>query len=76
MAETDTNFVTLLTPLGPGGLAAVRVFGGGALSLLRKLAVPERAGGLPATADRMTLVRVVDPGTGETIDQAIVRVLP
>ncbi len=82
--------VCLLTPLGQGGLAAVRVFGPGANEIIGRLLAPQSAAGLPTDPARLGLVRVCDPATpgrspafpgqsppgGEQIDQGIVRPLP
>jgi tRNA modification GTPase len=76
MGNANASFVTLLTPLGAAGLAAVRLFGPGVGDLVGRLFVPDRGGDLPTDTARLTLGRVVAPDTGEQIDQAILRLLP
>ena len=76
MTETIAPFtVCLLTPLGSGGLAAVRLFGPGAAGVLARLFQPDHQP-MSGQAGRLALGWVIDPASGERIDQAMARFLP
>ena len=69
MSSTD-SIVALSTPPGRGGIGVIRVSGPDALSALRRM-----TGGEPETEPQpnyMNLRAVVDPFSGETLDQALV----
>ncbi len=64
--------VTLLTPLGEGGLAVVRLAGAGAAGVVEQIFQPHSDG----PPGRLRLGRVVDPISGEVIDEGIASPLP
>jgi len=66
--------VCLLSPLGEGGLAVVRLFGPGSVAIARRLFHPMRA--WPGAPAQLALGRVVDPQSNEMIDEGILRELP
>ncbi len=72
MADPDT-IVAVGTPPGPSALAVVRLSGPAAASIAARLcpALP-----LPVEPRKPILAAVVDPGTQERIDQALVTVFP
>ncbi len=68
--------VCLLTPLARGGLAVVRVFGPAWRGPAERVFRADRGADLPGSHERLKLGRTIDPANGETIDQAVLRVLP
>jgi tRNA modification GTPase len=75
MRERDT-ICAVSTPPGEGGIGIVRVSGRDALAIVSKVFRPRSGKGLE-TAGSHTLHygHVVDPGTGETVDESIVSVM-
>ncbi|MDP8256910.1 MAG: tRNA uridine-5-carboxymethylaminomethyl(34) synthesis GTPase MnmE [Candidatus Alcyoniella australis] len=69
MYDVDDTIVALSTPPGPSGIGVVRLSGPAASSIARVIFRP-RSGELIADR-RMRLGRVVDPNSGETIDEAL-----
>ncbi|MCG3180332.1 MAG: tRNA modification GTPase MnmE [Phycisphaerae bacterium] len=73
-AQPETT-VALLTPLGAGGVAVVRVWGAGAAEVVRQLFAPTHRANLPE-ADRLAIGCVIDPATGEAVDEGLLLTLP
>jgi len=65
---TDT-IVALSTPPGRGGIGVIRISGPDALKVLRKLVASDS---FDPTPNLLTLKSLVDPVTGETLDEALV----
>lgn len=69
IGEPADTIAAVSTAPGPGALAVVRLSGSGAGAILRALS-PEREG-LPEPR-RATLVRLMEPESGEPVDRAVV----
>ncbi len=73
LPEPDT-IAAVATPPGRGALAVVRLSGPGVSGLIARV-VPSLEGALPQPR-RATLVPVIDPGTGERLDRALLTWYP
>ena len=69
MAVPTDTIVALSTPPGRGGIGVIRISGPDALKVLRKLVASDS---FDPTPNLLTLKSLVDPVTGETLDEALV----
>lgn len=69
MSFSRDTIVALSTPPGRGGIGVVRVSGRESLSILRRLT---NADGIDPKPNYMTLRNVVDPFSGDVLDEALV----
>src|SRR5215510_6538194 len=70
MSSLVDSIVALSTPLGRGGIGVIRVSGPDALTTLRRMTRDDARE--DPTPNYMTLRAIIDPVTGETLDQALV----
>ena len=70
MSSAGDSIVALSTPLGRGGIGVIRISGPDALSILRRMTSDYSAD--EPKPNYMTLRSIIDPLTGETLDQALV----
>src|SRR6185369_8847158 len=63
------TIVALATPTGRSGIGVIRLSGSESLPIVSRLTSPEVVSSTPRAAH---LVQLVDPGSNETIDEAIV----
>jgi len=70
MSLSADSIVALSTPPGRGGIGVIRVSGPDALGVLRRI-TGDASKGAP-TPNYMTLRPIIDPRTGDTLDQALV----
>ena len=70
MSSTGDSIVALSTPPGRGGIGVIRVSGREALSTLRRMTGDSSAS--EPQPNFMNLRAVIDPFSGETLDQALV----
>ncbi len=69
MAVPNDIIVALSTPPGRSGIGVVRISGGDSLKILRTLLVAESYNPTPNV---LTLKSLIDPNSGETLDEALV----
>ncbi|MFZ5586195.1 MAG: tRNA uridine-5-carboxymethylaminomethyl(34) synthesis GTPase MnmE [Thermodesulfobacteriota bacterium] len=70
--DANDTIAAIATPAGPGGLGVLRVSGPQAWGVGRALFVPRRPWGAAGPRPwRLRLGRVVEPATGEAIDEAL-----
>ena len=70
MSLSADSIVALSTPPGRGGIGVIRVSGPDALAVLRRM-TGDASKSAP-TPNYMTLRPIIDPRTGDTLDQALV----
>lgn len=70
MSSAGDSIVALSTPPGRGGIGVIRISGPDALSILRRMTSHYSAD--KPKPNYMTLRPIIDPLTGETLDQALV----
>jgi len=70
MSLSADSIVALSTPPGRGGIGVIRVSGPDALAVLRRM-TGDASKSAP-TPNHMTLRPIIDPRTGDTLDQALV----
>ena len=68
----DDTITAIATPIGSGGIGIVRLSGPGSLPILERIFVCE--GGLAPR--RLTYGRIIDPGSGEIVDEVLVAYMP
>lgn len=69
MAVPNDTIVALSTPSGRSGIGVIRVSGDDALKILRSLILDES---YDPTPNLLSLKSLIDPDSGETLDQALV----
>lgn len=74
MYALDDTVAAVGTPPGHGGIGIVRLSGPDAVSILQRVFQP--AHGADLTARRITFGRVIDPDTGEVLDEVLAFYMP
>lgn len=75
MLEQDT-ICAISTPIGEAGIGIIRISGKDAMAIAEKVFRPRRKQGLDAQASHyIRYGHVVDPDTGEVVDEALVTVM-
>jgi tRNA modification GTPase len=75
VASLDDTIAAIATPLGEGGIGIVRLSGPDAGPILRRVFRPAHADA-PLEPRRLTYGHVVEPVTGEHIDEVLVAFMP
>lgn len=74
MHQTDT-ICSISTAPGEGGIGIIRISGTEAVPIAAKVFAPRKGRAFGRTSHRLHYGRVVDPRTGETVDEALVSVM-
>ena len=76
MRSLDDTIAAISTPLGQGGIGLVRMSGPDALHIARRLFQPGRSGDRAWPPFRLRHGFVVDPSTGERVDEVLAAYMP
>ncbi len=75
-ADTEDTIVAVCTAVGAGAIGIVRVSGPKAIAIVRMVFAPARGEPLkPDETYRLLYGHVVDPGSGEVVDEALLAVM-
>lgn len=67
--ERESTIAAISTPTGEGGVAVIRISGGESHSIARKIFVPAGKSGF--SERKLCFGKIIDPETGETVDEAL-----
>jgi tRNA modification GTPase len=71
MDSRDDTIAAIATPVGMGGIGIIRMSGPRSAAIAERIFQPRRAS-LPLASHRLYYGAIIDPATGQTLDEVLV----